>query len=193
VDEKHDTAGPAKISLEMQKFREGDKKAVERLYHFLRPILCQTIRRKFPECSLSEIDDAVDDVLFRVISRREYLPAFRTERQFAHYCFVAARNRMYEQRRKLAKFQDPAKLASIERPSPANDLSVEEDVRAAVEQAFEELDPKERLVVDMLLRQQRSQKDIAEKLGISAAAVSRMHCRALAKIRAVIEERGIDL
>ena len=81
-------------------------------------------------------------------------------------------------------------FAALPSPSPA-DPGVAAEIRAKVAQAMGRLPPKLRLAATLAVIEELPQKDVAEALGISVAAVKVRVFRALRLLRKDLREQGI--
>ncbi len=77
-----------------------------------------------------------------------------------------------------------------EEESVADELA-EADERRALHRAIASLEPRERLIIEMRFglygRRERTQKEVADRLGISQSYISRLEKRILGKLREVME------
>ena len=68
----------------------------------------------------------------------------------------------------------------------------EADERRSLHRAIARLEPRERLIIEMRFglygRREQTQKEVADKLGISQSYISRLEKRILGKLRTQMEE-----
>jgi len=74
---------------------------------------------------------------------------------------------------------------------PAADAALSAEIRRKTAQAFGRLPPKLRIAATLAVVEERSHKEVAEALGISAAAVKLRVFRALRMLRKDLQQQGI--
>jgi len=165
----------------------GDQKAFEGLYHLYYKRLCQfaflTLRSK----ELSE--EAVSDVFFNVWMKREQLTLVRNIRS---YLYTAVRHQAIDYlRAKNIVPQNEVNVYELELESPEplpDDMMEREQFSVMLQQAFDELPERCRMIARMYFNDQLQYKEIAEILDISRKTVEAQIAIATRKVKEFFEK-----
>ena len=190
--------------------QRGDRAAVNRLLERHRASLRKLIQLRLDRQIARRVDasDVVQDVLLEANSRlQDYLadprlPFHLWLRQLAkdrmidmHRRHRGAQRRSLDREQSLAvpQFSDQSgldlmgQLADHELTPAA--ASIRKELEARFVFAIDQLDEEDREIVLMRHFEQLGNSEVAEALGLSAAAAGMRHLRALRKLRAILGER----
>ena len=190
--------------------QRGDRAAVNRLLERHRASLRKLIQLRLDRQIARRVDasDVVQDVLLEANSRlQDYLadprlPVHLWLRQLAkdrmidmHRRHRGAQRRSLDREQSLAvpQFSDQSgldlmgQLADHELTPAA--ASIRKELEARFVFAIDQLDEEDREIVLMRHFEQLGNSEVAEALGLSAAAAGMRHLRALRKLRAILGER----
>jgi RNA polymerase sigma-70 factor (ECF subfamily) len=166
---------------------EGDRKAFEILYRrYVRPLFGLALRRLRDR---SQAEDAVQDA-FAAIWRSA--STYRPERGAAGgWLYTVARNAIVDRLRRNGPSAD-AELPDLvsSEPGPA-DQAEESYVSWRVHRALEELQPREREVIELAYWSGMSQSEVAQYLGLPLGTVKTRTRSGLARLATLLE--GEDL
>ena len=173
----------------VRQIASGDQKAFERLFKMYYKRLCQfaflIIRSK------ERSEEAVSDVFMNVWIKREQLIP---ERNIRSFLYTAVHNQAinYLQRDNPVHSQDDINVYELEMPSPepAADEAIDRELfRERLQQAFDQLPERCRLITRMYFNDQLSYKEIAEILQLSRKTVEAQIAIATQKIKEIFEKR----
>jgi RNA polymerase sigma-70 factor (ECF subfamily) len=190
--------------------RQGDRAAINRLLDRHRLSLRKLVQLRLDRQIARRVDasDVVQDVLLEANTRlQEYLadprlPFHLWLRQLAkdrmidmHRRHRGAQRRSLDREQSLAsgQFADQSgfdlmgQLADQELTPAA--ATIRKELEARFLTAIEQLDDEDRDIVLMRHFEQLANSEVAEALGLSAAAAGMRHLRALRKLRAILGER----
>lgn len=190
--------------------QQGDRAAVNRLLERHRASLRKLIQLRLDRQIARRVDasDVVQDVLLEANTRlQDYfadprLPFHLWLRQIAkdrmidmHRRHRGAQRRSLDREQSLAvpQFSDQSgfdlmgQLADQELTPAA--ASIRKELEARFLRAIEQLDEEDREIVLMRHFEQLGNSEVAEALGLSAAAAGMRHLRALRKLRAILGDR----
>ena len=168
----------------------GDQKALESLYRLYYKQLCQFAFLILHSKELSE--EAVSDVFFNIWMKREQLASIRNIRA---YLYKAVHNQAIDYLR-----TNPAQShenindyqLEIESPDPAVDEVIErEQLHELLQQTFDMLPERCRMIARMHFNDQLQYKEIAEILGISRKTVEAQIAIATRKVNEIFEKYGL--
>lgn len=166
---------------------EHDREAFELLYgRYVRPVFSLALRRLSDR---GHAEDAVQEA-FAAIWRSA--STYRPERGAAGgWIYTVARNAIVDRLRRNGPAFDAElpELAAVE-PGPAQQAE-DSDVSWRVHRALEELQPREREVIELAYWSGMSQSEVAEYLGLPLGTVKTRTRSGLAKLATVLE--GEDL
>jgi len=171
----------------VSKIAKGDQKAFEELYCLYYKQLCQFAFLILRSKELSE--EAVSDVFFNVWINREQLTAVRNIRS---YLYSAVRNQAINYlRAKNIHPQDDINVYELEMESPeplADNVMEHEQFRELLQQAFDELPERCRMIARMHYNDQLLYKEIAEILNVSRKTVEAQIAIAIRKIKETLKK-----
>jgi RNA polymerase sigma-70 factor (ECF subfamily) len=162
---------------------DRDREAFELLYgRYVRPVFSLALRRLGDR---GHAEDAVQDA-FAAIWRSA--STYRPERGAAGgWIYTVARNAIVDRLRRNGPAVDAElpELAAVE-PGPAQQAE-DSDVAWRVHRALEELQPREREVIELAYWSGMSQSEVAEYLGLPLGTVKTRTRSGLAKLATVLE------
>ena len=178
------------IEQEMvRKISFGDQKSFEGLYHLYYKRLCQFAFLVLHSKELSE--EVVSDVFLNVWIKREQL---NSERNIRSFLYTAVRNRAIDyQRSKPVPAQDNINVYELEMECPepsADDLIDRELFREHLQQAFDQLPERCRLIARMHYNDELQYKEIAAILNVSRKTVEAQIGIAIRKVKEIFEKYG---
>lgn len=131
-----------------------------------------------------DVDDAVAEVYRQLLEReRALLRSFRPPFNLKAWLTIITRRTCLKTLRRATAVALPRDVVA---PVPED----REDVRALAA-LLDELDPEDRLVLDLFFRQEATYEHIAQVLGISADSVGKRKFRALERLRDLAKDRGL--
>ena len=167
----------------LQRFAAGDLDAFESLFRQYQRDVYRWIVRIVRDPSVAE--DLTVETFWRVHKAHA---GFDPEAKFAAWLRRIATNVALDHlRRRPAYVELPEDLAAEQRP----DCAVQQETRIALRKAFGELPPKLRLVAQLGLVEDETYSEIAEALGISAAAARVRMFRAVRLLRKKLQKSGV--
>ena len=169
--------------------RAGDRKALSELCECFHPQLFRFFMRLTG--SPADADDLAQSTLLRMMERLEtfhFLPG----RRFEGWLFRIAYNLFIDSKRrqKFLPLDDELPIAD---PSPgAAELMVNREETQAVRRAVTKLDPELQALISLRYEMEMAYRDIAQAMDIPVTRVKwRLH-DALVKLKAALEEGGVD-
>ncbi len=168
-------------------FRGGDSAAFEALFRHYQRDVFRWILRIVRDHAIAE--DLTIDTFFRIHRARE---RFDASREFAPWARrIATRAALDWIRVHRPEHGMPDAFFAGVPSTSAPDPVVSGEVRHHVAAALALLPPKLRITAVLALIEERPQKEIADALGITAAAVKLRIFRAMRKLRNYLEQQGI--
>lgn len=135
-------------------------------------------------------EDARDLAQDALLKATRALDRYDPSRPFAPWIYRIARNSCLNHiERRRVRSAAPPPEAGPDRSEPAPDVLVarrEEVLR--VRRALDQLGPEDRRVLEMKLVRNLDNREIARRLGIGRGALRTRACRALARLRAALDE-----
>ena len=175
----------------IRKIAQGDQRAFEELYRLYYKRLCQFAFLFLHSKELSE--EAVSDVLFNVWMKREQLAPVRNVRS---YLYTAVRHQAIDYlRTKNIQPQEHINVYELEMESPeptADDVMEREQFREHLQQAFDELPERCRMIARMHFNDNLQYKEIAKILDLSRKTVEAQIAIAIRKVKEIFEKYGWD-
>lgn len=176
--------------LLVRKIAMGDQKAFEQLYHLYYNRLCQFSFLFLHSKELSE--EAVSDVFLNVWMKREQLSQVRNIRS---YLYTAVHHQAIDYlRAKNTHPHDDINVYELEMESPeplADDVMEHEQFRELLQQAFDELPERCRMIARMHYNDQLQYKEIAEILHISRKTVESQIKITIRKVKDFFKKNGL--
>ena len=130
-------------------------------------------------------EDVTHDVFVKLL---EHLPHLDQQDDLGGWLYRVTANlsltRLRRSRSVLYRFLPAYRAAARDSEPPADELLEQRETAAAAMATLGSLPPKQRVVLAMKVLDGRSQRDIAEALGMSEGYVSKLLARAWAKVRA---------
>jgi RNA polymerase sigma-70 factor (ECF subfamily) len=186
----------------IRRAQQGERTALDTLMRrSLARLLRLTRARLGPR--LRELEDSGDLVQSALREAVRDLPGFvyRGRQSFHRWLATIVEHKIRHRARDRGRARrDPGPDVRVDRigeqldtlPADAHgDAAVAAETREGVRDALEQLDEAERDVIVWRQFQQLSTQQVAELLGTSAAAASKRYCRALERLRVLLEARGI--
>jgi RNA polymerase sigma-70 factor (ECF subfamily) len=175
----------------------GDKASWDGFAVQYSALVYHTIKKAFAVCRTQVSSDLIED-LFQEIFLSLIKDDFLQLRRFRgdHGCTLASWLRMIATRRTidhLRRSNKPPILLETGILNLAADESKEErpdDQLQLLTQAIAKLQPRERILVDLVFRRNLPPQDVASILHISVGAVYTQKSRILAKLREMLEKSG---
>jgi RNA polymerase sigma-70 factor, ECF subfamily len=175
----------------------GDKASWDAFVRQYSALVYHTIRKTLALHRAEKCSDIVDDLfqeIFLSLIKDEFLQLrrFRGDNgcTLASWLRMIAVRRTIDQLRKLKKpANSPEDLQIIDQPEDSDERIKDEQIRL-VARAMAELQPRERIIIDLLFRQNLSAPDAASILHLSVGAVYTQKSRILAKLREALEKLG---
>ena len=167
----------------------GDQKAFERLYKMYHKRLCQFAFLILHSKELSE--EVVSDIFINVWMKREQLIPERNIRSFL-YTSVHNLAINYLQRERPIYSQDGIDVYELEMESPepsADEVIDREQFRERLQQAFDQLPERCKMITRMHFNDQLQYKEIAEILHLSRKTVEAQIAIAIQKTKEIFEKR----
>ncbi len=180
-----------------RRIKEGEDGALERLVRASHARLARLAGRFFRRSDL--IDDVVQETFVRAYRS---IHRYRGEAPLEHWLTRIALNVCYDhlrQRRRRGEEPLPAAFTgrgdgwgwpSTEQRGPAHDPWSTEEARIAAEQALAQLGPAERLVLTLMVLEERSVHEVAALTGWSVANVKVRAFRARRHLRLLLAAPG---
>jgi RNA polymerase sigma factor (sigma-70 family) len=159
------------------------------VYHTIR----KTLALRHTETSLYTVDDLFQEIFLSLIQ-----DAFLQLRRFRgdHGCTLASWLRMIATRRTidhLRKSNEPPdsanNLGSSDPASDSDDSAIDAQIQFLAS-VITQLEPRERILLDLLFRENISAQDVASILHLSVGAVYTQKSRILTKLRTAFEKAG---
>jgi len=168
-------------------FRAGDAAAFEALFRHYQRDVFRWIRRIVRDHAIAE--DLTIETFFRIHRARE---RFDASREFAPWARrIATRAALDWMRVHRPEHGMPDDFFAAVPSASAADPVISAEVRHRVAAALALLPPKLRIAAILALIEERPQKEIADALGITVAAVKLRVFRAMRKLRHYLEQQGI--
>jgi RNA polymerase sigma factor (sigma-70 family) len=175
----------------------GDKAAWDAFVLQYSGLIYHTIRKTAALHRAETSQDFADD-LFQEIFLSLIKDHFLQLRRFRgdHGCTLAswlrmiAARRTIDQLRKLSKTVNPLEESLIHKAADESEREVDEDQLQLLDNAIAELQPRERIILDLFFRQNLSAQDVASILQLSVGAVYTQKSRILAKLRETLGKSG---
>jgi RNA polymerase sigma-70 factor (ECF subfamily) len=165
----------------VRRARDGEADAWETLYRHAYPRLYAYARRRL--ASPDEAEDAVSETMMRAFDR---MTDFRwRDGGFDAWLFVICRNIVFEVNRKQGR---PIPIAMPPSESLPEERVIEREEAARMRAAFARLSPEDREVLELRVIGDLGAKQAARILGKRAGAVRMAQSRALARLKAMVEE-----
>ncbi|OKY27635.1 RNA polymerase sigma factor [Thalassotalea sp. PP2-459] len=155
--------------------RKGDKKALEKCYRVYGAQLYSIIRAITNDEVLTQ--DLLHDVFIKVY---ENIHTFKQGSKFAAWLKRIALNLTIDHVRKFQRFDDKVE---VELFTTSTDFMMELDNEQLLLKLFEQLTPKERVIIWLYIVEQYSHQEIAELSGASKSYSKSIVSRALNKIK----------
>lgn len=167
----------------------GNQEAFEKLYHLYYKRLCQFAFLFLKSKELSE--EAVSDVFFNVWTKRQHLKSVRNIRS---YLYTAVKHQAIDYLRSQVNYHkddiDAYQLELISTDPSADDTVEHNDIRKLLQQAFDELPVRCRMIARMHFNDQLQYKEIAKILGVSRKTVEAQIAIATRKVKDIFEKNG---
>lgn len=184
------SAATAESALEQRtilEFRLGNSAAFELLFRHYQRDVFRWILRIVRDSAIAE--DLTIETFFRIHRARE---RFDASREFAPWARrIATRAALDWIRSHRPEHGMPDEFFAALPSAPAADPVITGELRRHVAEALALLPPKLRVAAILALIEERPQKEIADALGITAAAVKLRVFRATRKLRIHLEQQGI--
>ena len=167
----------------LEAFRQGDVDAFEALFRLHQRAVYAWILRIVRMASIAE--ELTAESFLRIYqARARFNPAYGFEGWARR---IATRVALDWMRTAHVDLELPAEIASAEK----SDAAVTAEIRREVLLALNRLPPKLRIAAMLAVVEERPQKEVAQALGISVAAVKVRVFRALRLLRKDLERAGI--
>ncbi len=178
---------PNEASNVLNQFRQGDLSAFESLFRQHQRAVYRWILRIVRDPGVAE--DLTIESFWRIHqAHARFEPAQGFEGWARRIATHAALDWLRARRNKNEV--DAETIGELAAPV-ASDAAVTAEIRAKTAQAFGRLPPKLRIAATLAVIEEQPQKDVAEALGISVAAVKLRVFRALRILRKDLEQQGI--
>jgi len=173
----------------------GDKAAWDAFVRQYSGLVFHTIKNSASLHRAETSQDFADDLfqeVFLSLVKDDFLQlrCFRGD----HGCTLASWLRMITARRTidhLRKLKNPAAsaedLRTIDPPDDSDERGKDEQIQL-LERAMAQLQPRERIIIDLFFRQNLSAEDVASILRLSVGAVYTQKSRILAKLRETLQK-----
>ncbi len=166
--------------------KKGDKAAYEELYNrYWKKLLVQAFIKLRNEIDAEEV---VQDVFLNLWERRENIEIRKTFHTYMASCVKYQILTRLALQRKHATFEQEARLATNEAVNLTEDWLDYETTRRQIEETVQCLPEKCQMVFRLSREEGRSQKEIADALGISTKTVETHIGKALKVIRSSVQQ-----
>ena len=173
----------ADSTLLVERARGGDQAAWAGIYRLAYPRLLAFAQRRLGSPDAGR--DAVSETMVRAVAG---IANYRyNDDGITPWLFGICRNVVAEAQRRDRRFVGIEPPEQAVNPDPAGRLIAEQD-GDIVRRAFSRLDPKERELLELRVLGQLSSEQAAAALGMKPGAVRMAQMRALARLRAFVEE-----
>lgn len=171
----------------LPEFRAGSEQAFEGLFRAYQREVYGWILRIVRDPGAAE--DLTIETFFRI--HRAHA-RFEPERGFGPWARrIATHAALDWLRRRRPEHSMPHEFFAAVPSESAGDPTLTEEIRRGVARALGRLAPKLRITVTLAVIEERPQKEVADALGISVAAVKLRVFRGLRKLRSELEREGI--
>jgi RNA polymerase sigma-70 factor (ECF subfamily) len=195
----------SEVQTLLSRAREGDAAAEERLLELVREPLRRLIAQRMNRAVMRR-EDASDVVQLVLVEVHQRLREFVKKPTMSFQLWVqliardhindAHRRNVTAQKRSLKREQPAAavdhsslelaaRLVDPER-TPASEAACRE-LERMMEAALDSLEPDDRRIVHMRHHEKRSNQEVAEALGLTEAAASMRHLRAVRRLQALLK------
>lgn len=171
----------------LDQFRQGDTDAFETLFRLHQHAVYGWILRIVRNPTAAE--DVTVETFWRIHrAHARFQPTRGFEAWARSIATHAALDWLRNHRNEIEPFQQPAQ----ESQAPASgDAAISAEIRQKTALAFGRLPPRLRIAAVLAVVEERPQKEVAEALGISVAAVKLRVFRALRMLRKDLQQQGI--
>lgn len=174
------------LGVRMRRSQQGDQAAYDALLHDLAGLVARYVRRRVGEVPWA--DDVVQESLVAVHRARH---SWNPERPFVPWFYAIVQSRLVDairRERRLARREvgSEAALARARSRSAAAAVQAARDLDGAVRQ----LAPVQRRVIELLKLEERTVREVAERLAISEGNVRVIAHRAMKALRLLLGGAG---
>lgn len=202
------TAGPdlCEDRAWLDSFRAGRKDALERVFRTYAPLVNRIILHgthgpdgsRIYVTALEDQHDLVQETFLRVLSP-DMRAGYDGVRPYGAFIRVVARNLMVDHLRKQGRLEahfTPMEDAHAEAVNPeqihGDESLLSREEQQMMAQFLETLDGEERMFVSVRFRQGLSQRDAAQKLGVTRQRIRTLDERVRQKLDAFIKQREVN-
>lgn len=165
------------------RLKDGDKRAFKELYERHYPLFISFARRLLKDESTAE--DLIQNVFMKIWVGRANL---NENKSFKNYLLVSIRNEVYQYFRYAFRLEDSEKYSEKFLEVIDNSMNIETEMSAKeleknVTKIIADMPQRRREIFNMSRHEKLSNKDIAQRLGLSVRTVEKHIENALADIR----------
>lgn len=181
------------LSAHVARVRQGDQTAARLLVEFLYPQVIRIVRARLPRRMAEE--DLAQEVFLKMFSRLEQ---YRGDMPFTHWVSRIAVTTCIDQlrrqrRRPELRFADLSEgeatmIAATTRDSTVEDVGQALAARELLDKLLDQLNPEDRLVVQMVDLEQKSLAEVAALTGWNSTLIKVRAFRARRKMRVFLEK-----
>lgn len=163
----------------VKRLKDGDKKAFRALFERYYPMFISFSRKMLKDEATAE--DMIQNVFMKIWVGRENL---NEDKNFRNYLLVSVRNEIYQYFRHAFKIEDSGKCPEVIDGSMniETDMSVRE-LQKNIAAVISAMPQRRREIFNMSRHEKLSNKEIAQRLGLSVRTVEKHIENALADIR----------
>jgi RNA polymerase sigma factor (sigma-70 family) len=178
---------PERSMDELNQFRHGDLGAFESIFRAHQPSVYRWVLRIVRNAAAAE--DVTIETLWRIYrAHARFEPARGFEAWARRIATHAALDWLRAHRNEIAHTEE---LIADYPAAQAADPGVSAETREKIAQAFARLPPRLRIAAVLAVVEEQPQKEVADALGISVAAVKVRVFRALRILRKDLEQQGV--
>jgi RNA polymerase sigma factor (sigma-70 family) len=180
--------------LNVSKLKAGEQEALRGFYDLMVPkirrIVASTIQ------SEPDVEDVVEQVFSRILSNFDVITRSEEQSKIESYCLKVAKNTALEARRRIEKEDRIFELTELRgnlQESVGVDPTEALDAARTIKELLSALSELDQMIIVQRYMEDRSIKEISERLGMSSNAIRlRLH-RAMHKLRQSLEGSKLDV
>lgn len=178
--------------LQLQEaLQRGEESALDELFRTHYAYLCQSVYRVLPDRVMAE--DLVQEVFYELWRKREKLSIQLSWRAYLRRAAVNKTLNYIRDQKLIVDDETALPLDMSSKESGAVELMEADELKVEIAQAVAELPERCRMVFGLSRFEHLSNKDIAERLGISIKTVENQMTKALKLLRARLNEHLLGI